>query len=133
MSCSVFCLAQFASLSLSTGKAGAINGIILIHSNLTIICDRSRLRGAIKKFCNLAIKNNLLYHTYCHFSTYSPATSMLLLTFILSCLCPENRFFNARHNASAVYAIALCPSVSVSVCLPQVGVLLKWLNTGSHK
>ena len=29
--------------------------------------------------------------------------------------------------------MALCPSVSVSVCLSQVGVLLKRLNVGSHK
>jgi len=39
--------------------------------------------------------------------------------------------FTARRYASAVYAMALCPSVSV--CLSQVGVLLKRLNTGSHK
>ena len=37
----------------------------------------------------------------------------------------------ARRYASAVYATALCSSVSV--CLSQVGVLLKRLNTGSHK
>jgi len=35
----------------------------------------------------------------------------------------------ARCHASAVLAMGLCPSV----CLSQVGVLLKRLNTGSHK
>ena len=39
----------------------------------------------------------------------------------------------ARWYASAVLAMGLCPSVSVSVCLSQVGVLLKRLNVGSHK
>jgi len=39
------------------------------------------------------------------------------------------------RDASAVLAIGLCPclSVPVSVCLSQVGVLLKRLNVGSHK
>ena len=37
--------------------------------------------------------------------------------------------FTARCYASAVLATALCPSV----CLSQVGVLLKRLNVGSHK
>jgi len=45
------------------------------------------------------------------------------------------RLFTARRHAGAVYATALCPSVSASVCLPvclsQVGVLLKRLNIGS--
>jgi len=41
------------------------------------------------------------------------------------------RFFTARCYASAVLAMALCPSVSV--CLSQVGVLLKRLNVGSHE
>ena len=38
-------------------------------------------------------------------------------------------FFTARCYASAVLAMALCPSV----CPLQVGVLLKRLNVGSHK
>jgi len=37
--------------------------------------------------------------------------------------------FTARCYASAVLTVALCPSV----CLSQVGVLLKRLNVGSHK
>jgi len=43
--------------------------------------------------------------------------------------------FTARCYASAVLAMDLypCLSVSVSVCLTQVGVLLKRLNLGSHK
>jgi len=49
--------------------------------------------------------------------------------------------FTARCYASAVLAMALCPSVRLSVCLSvclsvrptQVGVLLKRLNVGSHK
>jgi len=42
-------------------------------------------------------------------------------------------FITGRCYSSAVLAMALCPSVSVSVCLSQVGVLLKRLNVGSHK
>jgi len=44
-------------------------------------------------------------------------------------------FFTARCYASAVLAMGLCLFVSVclSVCLTQVGVLLKRLNVGSHK
>jgi len=44
-------------------------------------------------------------------------------------------FFTARFYASAVLAMGLCPSVSVSVCvcLSQAGVLLKRLNVGSQK
>jgi len=45
--------------------------------------------------------------------------------------------FTARCYASAVLAMALCPSVCLSVRLSvspsQVGVLLKRLNVGSHK
>ena len=37
--------------------------------------------------------------------------------------------FTARCYASAVLAMGLC----LSVCLSQVGVLLKLLNIGSHK
>ena len=39
--------------------------------------------------------------------------------------------FTARCYASAVLAMGLC--LSVCVCLPQVGVLPKWLNRRSHK
>jgi len=38
-------------------------------------------------------------------------------------------FFTARRYASAVYAMALCLSVSLS----KVGVILKRLNIGSRK
>jgi len=45
--------------------------------------------------------------------------------------------FTARRYASAVLAMALCPSVRLSVSPSvrpsQVGVLLKRLNVGSHK
>ena len=41
--------------------------------------------------------------------------------------------FTARCYASAVLAMALCPSVRPSVRPSQVGVLLKRLNVGSHK
>ena len=38
-------------------------------------------------------------------------------------------FITARRYASAVYAMGLCPSVCVCVCLTEVDVLLKRLNT----
>ena len=41
--------------------------------------------------------------------------------------------FTAQCYACAVLAMGLCPSVSVCLCLSQVGVLLKRLNVGSHK
>jgi len=41
--------------------------------------------------------------------------------------------FTARCYASAVLAMGLCPSVCASLCLSQVGVLLKRLNVGSNK
>ena len=43
----------------------------------------------------------------------------------------SEKVFTARYYASAVLAMGLCPSVSV--CLSQVGVLLKRRNVGSHK
>jgi len=41
--------------------------------------------------------------------------------------------FTARCYASAVLAMGLCLCLCLSVCLSQVGVLLKRLNRGSHK
>jgi len=41
--------------------------------------------------------------------------------------------FTARCYASAVLAMGQCLSVSVSICLSQVGVLLKRQNIRSHK
>ena len=55
----------------------------------------------------------------CHFTSESCALHQL----------PSRPVFTVRCYASAVLAMALCPSV----CPSQVGVLLKWLNVGSHK
>ena len=49
-----------------------------------------------------------------------------------------DKVFTARRYASSVYAMVVCvsdvrPSVCPSVCLSQVGVLLKWLNIGTRK
>ena len=41
-------------------------------------------------------------------------------------------FYRANY-ALAVYAMVVCLCVCVSVCLSQVGVLLKWLNVGTRK
>ena len=47
----------------------------------------------------------------------------------------RSRFVTARRYASAVYAVIVCPSVRLSVCLsvcpPQVGFLPKRLNLES--
>jgi len=43
-----------------------------------------------------------------------------------------NYVFTARCYASTVLAMGLCPSLSVCLCLSQVGVLLKRLIVGSH-
>jgi len=45
----------------------------------------------------------------------------------------DGEHFSARRYASAVYAMALCLCLFVSLCLSQVGVLLKWLDIGSRK
>jgi len=45
------------------------------------------------------------------------------------CLPALIPMFTARRHASAVYAVVVC----LSVCLSQVGVLLKWLNVGSYR
>jgi len=37
--------------------------------------------------------------------------------------------FTMRCHASVVHAVIVC----LSACLSQVGVLVKWLNVGSHK
>jgi len=41
--------------------------------------------------------------------------------------------FTARHHASAVYAINMCPYVRLSVRSSQVEVLRRRLDLGSHK
>ena len=48
-------------------------------------------------------------------------------------ICTKLYIFTARCYASMVLAMGLCLSVSVHLCLSQVGVLLKRLNRGSHK
>ena len=45
----------------------------------------------------------------------------------------HNDIFTARRQASAVYAVVVRLSVCLSVCLSQVGVLVKRLNVGSCK
>ena len=57
-------------------------------------------------------------------STDSPDCLLILLSISI---------FTARCYASAVLAMVLCPSVHLSVCPSQAGVLLKRLNVGSHK
>jgi len=49
------------------------------------------------------------------------------------CIVNINQIFTARRYASAVYAMGLCPCLCLSVCLSQVGGLLKQLNVGSNK
>jgi len=51
------------------------------------------------------------------------------LSFLAWNICLLIPVFTSRCYASAVLAMALCPSV----CPSQVGVLLKRLNVGSHK
>ena len=66
---------------------------------------------------------------------------MTSYTTLIETMCLSFTVFTVRCYASVVLAMALCLSVSLSVCLSvrpsvrpsQVGVLLKWLNVGSHK
>jgi len=48
-------------------------------------CLATYLRGAIKKFCN---KVNILFHTWCHFLTYSHATSVHIFNFCCQLFMP---------------------------------------------
>ena len=59
---------------------------------------------------------------------HTTSYSTLIKSTRLSCTV-----FTARCYASAVLATGLCVSVRLSVCLSQVGVLLKRLNVVSHK
>jgi len=43
----------------------------------------------------------------------------------------KSPIFMARLYANALYAVILCPSVCLSVCLSQVNIVPKWLNIGS--
>ena len=76
----------------------------------------------------------------CHFTRRSFRVELAARKYYCTAHVVETRLhsvyilFAAPRCASAVYyAMALCPSVSVSVCLSQVGVLLKWLNIGSRR
>jgi len=55
--------------------------------------------------------------------------SFTATAFAFSCGLFSFYFFTARRHASAVYAMVMC----LSVCLSQVGVLLKRLKVGSRK
>ena len=54
-----------------------------------------------------------------------------------SLLGPESRQTTTRAHHHSVFTARCCasalPAMAVSVCLSQVGVLLKRLNVGSHK
>jgi len=45
----------------------------------------------------------------------------------------KSSFVTARRYASAVYAVVMCPSVRLSVCLSHAGIVLKRLNTELRK
>ena len=62
-------------------------------------------------------------------SPIGPTTNMIMNTLLVAKSPWKITVFTARCYASAVLAMALC----LSVCLSQVGVLLKRLNVGSHK
>ena len=66
-----------------------------------------------------------LFVKYPRYNWYQPAAG----AFISRLNSTHGSFFTTRCYASAVLAMALCPSVRPS----QVGVLLKRLNVGSHK
>ena len=59
---------------------------------------------------------------------------MLCVYYVQFHVTVDIHFYRAS-SALAVYAMVMCLSVcvSVSVCLSQVGVLLKWLNVGTRK
>ena len=57
---------------------------------------------------------------------------------VLSEICEQgaanaNFWFLPRDAILSRYMLWPCVCLSVSVCLPQVSILLKWLNTASHK
>jgi len=66
-----------------------------------------------------------MVHSACFVIAYLEAPTVIQLL--------QQLIFTARCYASAVLAMGLCLSVSVSVCLLQADVLLKQQNVGSHK
>jgi len=110
--------------SMSGTSIGSIDSPLIIHHSLF----HSRLKTFL--FCKS-------FPPYLSVSS-SGLTTRTLQTLTDTCkhICfyfPHFLVFTARCYVSAVLAMALYPSVCLSVCLPQVGVLLKWLNVWPHK
>ena len=66
-------------------------------------------------------------------SPIGPTTNMIMNTLLVAKSPWKITVFTARCYASAVLAMALCLSVSLSLCLSQVGVQLKRLKARSDK
>jgi len=62
---------------------------------------RCALRGAIKKFCNLATKS---YHIICCHFLIIMQHQWLFLTFVLCCLCFDNRIFSVLTLRPCIYS-----------------------------
>ena len=99
----------------------------IAFSALTLLVGRQEGHPACKKLSGgvlawLSVWNDVqtcIWPSRCHCHSLSLASVKSRLVFI------------ARCNASAVLAMGRCQCLSV--CLSQVGVLLKRLNVGSHK
>jgi len=68
---------------------------------------------------------------YTHFKIIAKTDA--IMPFLLSCLCCYFYCAMLCIRGTSHRPVSVRLSVSVSVCLSQVGVLLKRLNTGSHK
>jgi len=74
-----------------------------------------------------------LHSTMPHYTLYGWLHLSLKFKVLSRSLNLESLVFTARRYARAVYAVALCPSVCLSICLSQLWVLPKRLSTGLRK
>jgi len=100
---------------------------------LSLRCKRHCFQTAnMWKFSAQILTTEAMY-SVCVYHSHDPGRSLLSTNVTLVIMSS----FTARCHASAVLAMGLYPCLrlclSVSVCLSQVGILLKRQNVGSHK
>ena len=103
--------------------------VIIVSSTVHSVGDPMDLRFLLGPRCcqNGTLKQSASSTSY----QFSTLPSLWLSDLLCHCLEPSN-FYRASY-ALAVYAMVVCLSVSVCLCLSQVGVLLKRLNVGTRK
>jgi len=85
---------------------------------------------------SVSFLRNTRHFTFCHVFLLHGTNQITIriqisTTFLYSCKVSTCHFL--RDAMLAWYMLWPCVCLSLSVCLSQVGVLLKWLNIGSRK